>query len=262
MLTIFRRAGRTAGLWLALCATGTAAIPAVAAAAEYISADITDVKPEDKAQIAHPQPVQVLFQFSTKGAPNARATKFLKAQVFQAIKDSGDFADIGDTPTPNGAVLSVSIDNVADTGDAEAKGFVTGATFFLVGSTVKDNYTCTVSYAAGPSAPTITKTAHHALYTQVGMTAPAPKDAVKVGAMKEALNIMVRQIVSNPLNEVARDPAFLGAPAQSAPPASAPTAAPANTATAAASSPAPSSESAGPATNSAASTQITEQTKP
>ncbi len=183
--------------------------------------------------MAKPQPVQVLFQFETKGAPNARATKMLKTQVFQIIKDSGAFSDIGETPTPNGAVLSVTIDNVMDpgaTGDAEAKGFVTGATFFLVGNTVKDNYICTVSYVAGPGASTITKTARHALYTQVGMTAPTPKDAVKVGAIKEALNIMVRQIVANPLNECGARPglpgrAGAGLEAVAPPPIAAPTAA-------------------------------------
>jgi hypothetical protein len=200
-----------------LAGLGLTLAPKPVSAAEYIDGGISDVKPEDKAVVAHPQPVQVLFQFETKDAPNARATKYLKAQVLDTIKASGVFSSVGEEPAPNGAVLSIVIDNVVNPGDmakAEGQGFATGATFFLVGNTVKDSYLCTVSYVAGPNAPTITKTARHALYTQVGMTAPTPPNAVKIGAMKDALNIMVRQIVSNPLNDVARDPSFQVAEAQ------------------------------------------------
>ena len=215
MLSKVNHGGR--GGWIALLALAALSGPVAtlaprpAGAAEYVGAETPDVKAEDRAVVAHPQPVQVIFQFKTKGAPNARATKMIKSQVLDVIKASGDFSDISETATPNGALLSVVIDNVitpSETAADEGKGFATGATFFLVGNTVKDSYVCTVDYTAGPGAPTITKIAHHALYTQIGLTAPAPKDAIKVGAMKEAIAIMIRQIVSNPLNQVATDPAF------------------------------------------------------
>ncbi|MFI4934500.1 MAG: hypothetical protein ACHP7N_07775, partial [Caulobacterales bacterium] len=110
---------------------------------------------------------------------------------------------------------------------------------------IQDKYICTVDYVGGPNAPKITKTARHALIVQMGIINSAPKDAVKIGSMKDAVNTMVRQIVTNPLNDLAKDPGFqsasaappaLGAqsatePASPGPPASAPSpAAPANAA--------------------------------
>jgi hypothetical protein len=70
---------------------GVVAGVAPAAAATYVDAGTPDVKPEDKVVVPHPQPVQLIFQFETKGAPNGRATKFLKDQIFDTVKTSGLF---------------------------------------------------------------------------------------------------------------------------------------------------------------------------
>jgi hypothetical protein len=203
-------------IWIlaAIVAAGVAAASGPARAAEYIGSSLTDVKPEDKAVVGNPQPVQVLIQFQTKGAPNGRATKYVKQQVLDTVKASGLFSDVSEAPTANGAILSVVINNVAapkDLQEAEAKGFVTGATFFIAGNNVADYYDCTVDYVAGPSATKITRNAHHSLITQVGLINKPPTGAVKVGAIKDAVFMMVRQIVSNPLNEIGKDPAFPGA---------------------------------------------------
>ncbi|MFI4934811.1 MAG: hypothetical protein ACHP7N_09360, partial [Caulobacterales bacterium] len=125
--------GRRLGAWPARIAVALAlALSAGAAsAAAYVSAALSDVKPEDKAVVANPQPVQLIFQFQTKGAPNAQATKYVRQQVIDAVKSTGIFSDVGDAPTANGAVVSITIYDIADAkdmGDAEAKGAVTGAT--------------------------------------------------------------------------------------------------------------------------------------
>jgi hypothetical protein len=215
------RAWMLSWILAAAIAAGLAGAWGPARAAEYIGSSLTDVKPEDRAVVGNPQPVQVLIQFQTKGAPNGRATKYVKQQVLDTVKASGLFSDVSEAPTANGAILSVVINNVAapkDIQEAEAKGFVTGATFFIAGSNVADYYDCTVDYVAGPSAPKITRTAHHSLITQVGLINKPPTGAVKVGAIKDAVFMMVRQIVSNPLNEIGKDPAFSGAAVASTPP--------------------------------------------
>jgi hypothetical protein len=212
-----RAAGWMACLVIALALVGHAA---PAAAAAYVDAATTDVKPEDKVVVAHPQPVQLLFQFKTKGAPNGRATKYLMDQVTDTVKASGLFSDVSTAPVANGAVLSIVIDNVVDPGEMSAaagKGFVTGATFFVAGTTVKDHYLCTVEYVGGPTAAKITRTATHAVYTQMGLINSPPPNAVKIGGMKEAVLTMTRQIVANPLNAVATDPAFQGAAPSASP---------------------------------------------
>ena len=208
-----------------------------AAAAEYIGNVLTEVKAEDRVTIAHPQPVQLLFVFQTKGAPNARATKFLKQQVFDTVKASGLFSEVSEAPTANGAILSVVIDNVVapkEMKDAEAKGMVTGATFFIAGSNVVDHYISTVDYVGGPTAPKMTKTAQQVLITQMGLINSAPTGAVKIGSIKDALAILVKQIVGNPLNDLGKEPGFqvpdagaTASPAAASPSAPAPTTAPA-----------------------------------
>jgi hypothetical protein len=199
------------GALLILSGSMTALESTPARAATYLGAELVELKPEDRVAVAHRQPVQLLFQFQTKGAPNGRATKMLKKQVTDVVKASGLFSDISDDPTPNGAILSVQIDDLADakdTSDAESKGFVTGATFFVAGSTVRDKYQCNVDYVAGPTAPKISKVARQTLYFQMGLINHPPEGAVKIGGLNDAVMTMVRQVVANPLNEVAKDPGF------------------------------------------------------
>jgi hypothetical protein len=210
--------GARALFWIAgvMVALGIMASPGLASAAAWLDAGLTDVKPEDKVVVAHPQPVQLLFQFQTKGAPNARATKFLKAQIVDTVKASGLFSEVSDAATANGALLSVVVNNVVDPDEmhaAEGKAFVTGATFFVAGTSVRDGYICTVDYLAGPNAPKITKIAHHSIITQLGMVNSPPPGAVKIGSTNDAVMTMTRQIVSNPLNALASDPGFQAPPA-------------------------------------------------
>lgn len=111
------------------------------------------------------KPVQVLFEFQTKGALNAKGTEFLKAQVIDQVKTSGLFSAVEETPVADGALLTITINNVPVTDDAFAKGFVTGLTFGSAGSQVTDGFVCTMTYrttvqpqprsaAARASAPT------------------------------------------------------------------------------------------------------------
>ncbi len=200
---------------LALAATilGSGMAAAPVRAAGYVGAELGDVKPEDKAVVAQPRPVQLLFQFCTKGAPNGRATKFLKSKVLDAVKASGLFSDVSEDTVADGAILNVVIDNVIPPKamqNAEVSGAATGATMFIAGSNIWDHYTSQLDYVAGPDAPKITRTAAHSVVMQMGLINKAPADAVKVeGGINGAVFTMTRQIVENPLNALAKDTAFL-----------------------------------------------------
>ena len=177
-------------------------------ASVYVDTGIKELKPEERIKIANPQPVQLLFQFQTKGVANGQATDLLKKTVLSAVQDSGLFSQVGDGPAANGALLNITIDNVPLTDDAFAKGFVTGFTFGLVGSTVGDGYICTVDYLPAPNAPKITKSVRDAIYTSLGATAGTPDHAQKVSGFEEAAKLMAHKIVANGLNELAKDPGF------------------------------------------------------
>lgn len=232
-----RNARRSAGAMMlgaviavSVAAGGTMAPVAPAVAAGYVGSELGDVKPEDKAKVANPQPVQLLYAFATKGAPNKPATKQTRAQVLATIKDSGLFSEVSEAPVANGAILSVVVDNVPPEGamtDAAAKGAVTGATLFVVGSNTRDYYKATVEYVASPTAEKLSRTATHSIVFQMGLINSAPENAVKVdGGLKGSIDTMVRQIVSNPLNELAKDPGFVPAANPASATAPADTAAP------------------------------------
>jgi len=192
-----------------------------ALAASYVDPALKDVPAEARVTKASPQPVQILFQFQTDGAPNERATKYLKTLVIDTVTASGLFSEVSETPVASGAVISVTINNVVkDLKDATAQGFVTGLTFGLKGSLVTDHYTCTVEYVGGPDAEKISRSVNHAIHTTLGIKTP-PEGMVKSKNIAEAVTTMARQAVSNSLNQVAADPAFGGivpaAPAPAAP---------------------------------------------
>jgi hypothetical protein len=152
-------------------------------------------------------PVQMLFEFQTKGAPNARATEFLKTRVTDQVKASGLFSSVTDSPVPGGALLSITLDNVPLTDDVFVKGFVTGLTFGLAGSKVSDGYVCTVRYSNGASTQPIVKQARHAIHTTIGATS-VPQNVTKAENATAAVTLMTTQILSNALNDLSYDVAF------------------------------------------------------
>ncbi len=173
----------------------------------YLDPVLKDVKPEQMPKVASPKPVQLLFEFQTKGATNPRATEHVKKQVTELVQGSGLFSQVSDQPAPSGALLNIVINNFPLTDDAYGKGFAAGLTFGLAGSMVTDGYLCTVDYLPGPGSPRISRQIKHALHTAVGSATP-PKELIKMATPQEAVTTMVRQIVMNGLKEVASDPSF------------------------------------------------------
>ena len=189
------------------CAAVTALILLSGCATAYLDSSVAELSPSEKVAVAHPQPVQLLFEFKTKGSFNGTATDLLKQTVVDTVQRSGDFSQISTDPVPNGALLHISIDNVPLSDDAFAKGFVTGFTFGLVGSTVGDGYICTADYQAAPNAPVVTKTMRDAIYTSMGATS-GPQHAEKMASPKDAAFAMTERVVSHLVNDVANDPSL------------------------------------------------------
>lgn len=196
---LLRRAALTVWLLSALMLSGCASF--------YVDTATRDVAPAEMHKPAQPGPVQVLFEFQTKGTPNARATDHLRTQVISEIQASGLFTSTSDSPSPSGALLSLKLNNVPLTDNAFGKGFVTGLTFGLAGSQVSDGYVCTVEYIGPQAASPIVKTARHAIHTVIGAKG-APENANKSESIDDAVRTMTRQIVGNALKELSHDPNF------------------------------------------------------
>ena len=173
----------------------------------YVDGTTREVPAAQFKKMAEPKPVQVLFEFQTKGVVNARATDHLKAQVIDQVKASGLFASVDDKPVANGSMLSVTLNNVPLTDDAFSKGFVTGLTFGLAGSKVSDGYVCTMTYTDPKQPAPLVKQARHAIHTTLGANG-APTNATKADNVEAAVRTMTHQIVSNTLNDLSQDVSF------------------------------------------------------
>lgn len=185
-------------------AVAAAALLSGCASKMYVDTATREVPLSELKRPAQAKPTQVVFEFQTKGAPNAAATSMLKDAVSTQLAQSGLFAP----PAPGGsAMLTVSINNIPLTDDAASKGFVTGLTFGLAGTAVTDGYVCTLSYLAPGQAAPIVKTARHALHTTVGNASPPPGAGQPLDSMT-AVKTMTRDIVSNALRDLSIDPAF------------------------------------------------------
>lgn len=191
---------------LGLAAAGALALAMTGCASHYVDGAVKDIDPTTFHKPAAPAPVQVLFEFESKGVTNARATDLLKKRVLEQVAASGLFASADDKPVPSGAMLGIKLNNVPMQDDAFSKGFVTGLTFGLAGSQVSDGYICTMNYVA-PGKPPVVKVVRHVIHTTVGAAA-SPGNATKAKSLDDAVFTMVRQIVGNGLNDVSRDPAF------------------------------------------------------
>jgi hypothetical protein len=173
----------------------------------YVDGNTKEVAPAQYHKPAALHPVQFFYEFQTKGVANAAVTGHTKERVLTQVKDSGLFSSVSDEPVASGANLSITVNNVPLTDDAFSKGFVTGLTFGLAGSQVSDGYVCTARYRANAQTPAEVKQVRHAIHTTIGSGGP-PANAVKANSAEDAVTLMLRQIVSNALNDISRDPQF------------------------------------------------------
>lgn len=171
-------------------------------ATHYIDTATKEVPVSQFKKSAQPQPVRMSFEFQSDGAPNSMVTELLRKQVTDQVAASGLFSDM--VNSPDAGVLSVAINNLkGDTASAAAKGFVTGLTFGLAGSTVTDFYECKVTYLAPGQTQPVTTSARHAIHTTIGAKG-APANATPSLSQEDAVRTMVRQIVSNALFEFSK----------------------------------------------------------
>lgn len=186
-----------------------------AAASIYVDARLTELKPEERVAIANPRPVQLLTEFQTSGATNAKATKYAAPIISEEVKSSGFASAVSDTPLPDGARLSIVINDVPSKSN-KGNGFAAGFTFGLAGVVAGDDYETTATYTpAGGGAP-IVKVEHYRIIFKFG-NKELPPDIIKVKGITEASKMMIHLTVTHVLNDIAADPGFAGGTAPTRP---------------------------------------------
>jgi hypothetical protein len=94
--------------------------------------------------------------------------------------------------------ISFVVNNVANVGDAAAKGFGTGLTFGLVGSHVTDGYEMTVRLTQGDAVDV--RKYQHAIYTTVGNASGPP--GVPAVSFATAFNQVIDDLVLNYIRDM------------------------------------------------------------
>jgi len=168
----------------------------------YIDPTLPRVAKEDLRASAAPQPIQLLYEFQTKGSPNARATERTRDKVQQTASDSGLFSAVAVEPQANQRRLTIVINNVPLTQDAAAKGFGTGLTFGLIGSSVSDGYECSAVLLV-PGAEPLKLEYKHAIHSTIG-NAPAPMGLTAEPTVRDAVNKLVEQLTLSVLRDVSK----------------------------------------------------------
>jgi hypothetical protein len=192
--------------WLRAGALVTLTAILTGCASFYVDPTLPQVRAEQIRKPAAPQPTQLLVEFQTNGAANARATEHVAPIVQKAVVQSGLFSEVKKEPTPSQALLTVTINNIGDVKQAAAKGFVTGLTFGLAGSAITDGYICTIRYARADGAAFSTKV-EHALITAMG-AGSAPAGLQPAASAQEAIEQIMSQMVLTGMQRLSIDPAF------------------------------------------------------
>lgn len=199
MYSAARRALRGTALLASLALlTGCLSIKA------YVDPTLPIVTKADVSAPAAPKPVQLAFEFRTNGAANAAASSQIRPRVATVAAESGLFSSVSAEPVEGGAVLTIVIDNVSDTGNAAAKGFGTGLTFGAVGSMVTDGYVATATYEQGDRR--VEASAKHAVHTTIGNKA-GPEGLTPV-TLQQGVEQVMDQLSWNLLKQLDDKQAF------------------------------------------------------
>jgi len=160
-------------------------------------------KYEDIVKPAEPFKWKVSVQFQRDGKPFQKADSTLQDSVERVLRASGVIVP---TPDSTSGEIRVVLNNITDKPAAAAKGFGTGLTLGLVGSTVIDYYEMEVTMTANG------KTFHqsgirHALHTAVG-NASLPEGFEPLPP-PTAFNRIVEQMLLNALKEFQQSGSFI-----------------------------------------------------
>lgn len=142
---------------------------------------------------------------------NAKATKMVKPWAIEDLKKTGDFSDVVETPTADGAVISIKFDNVVikeELDKAKKQAFGAGLGFGLFGGVVAvDHYVVSFDYVAATGAAPIHTEVKHELYSKYGKK-DVEVPGTEYAKADEAVKVLVRQALERGANNLVSDPSF------------------------------------------------------
>ncbi len=132
----------------------------------FIDPTYPKVSYEAVTKKTQPLKLNLVVEFQRNGESYPRANPLLKDNAERILRATGVV-----TPTLGGSdgEMKITVNNIADTAGAAAKGFGTGLSFGLVGTTVTDAYEMSVAITV--NGKTVTRSGiKHAFHTAIGNT--------------------------------------------------------------------------------------------
>ena len=153
-------------------------------------------KYEDISKPSAPEKLFVSAEFQRNGEHYPKADASLKDIVVRVLRASGVVSPANDNVSGD---INVVVNNFGDRGSAAAKGFATGLTFGLVGSTITDYYEMKV--VIHMNGKVVTKEGiKHALHTRIGMG--STPEGVEVLPVQTAFERAVEQMLLNAIRDL------------------------------------------------------------
>jgi hypothetical protein len=162
----------------------------------FVDPSVPKVSYEDLTKRTEPLRLKLFVEFQRNGQPHPRADSTLRDNTERVLRGTGLIIPSSDQAVGD---IRVVVNDIGDMGSAFAKGFGTGLTFGLIGSTVMDAYEMTVTITA--NGKTVSRTAiKHALYTAVGNTTLPP--GVEAVPANVAFGRVVEQMLLRALQDM------------------------------------------------------------
>lgn len=158
-----------------------------------------NTKYDDISKPSVPQEWLLLVEFQRNGQHYPKGDSTLRDIVERVLRATGVVIPTADSASGE---ITVVVNNFGDQGAAFAKGFATGFTFGLVGTTVTDYYEMSVEIHT--NGKVIKKDGiKHALHTKIGMG--STPDGLEVLPIQTAFERVVEQMLLNAISEFQRD---------------------------------------------------------
>lgn len=151
---------------------------------------------EDIKRKTEPVKLRLSIEFQRHGSSYPKVDPLLRDSAERTLRATGV---ITPTDVDSAGEIKITVNNTGDIAAAAAKGFGTGLTFGLIGSTIQDNYELTMVITI--KGKTITKSGiKNSIFTTIG-NAAAP-DGVQTSPAGVAFSKVLEQMILQALKEI------------------------------------------------------------
>jgi len=183
----------------ALCALALVSLSGCISVKVYVDPSMAKTGYEDLRKPAEPLALKVNVEFLRNGKRVANAENELRGDVERILRATGVI--VPSASAENGEI-SVTVNNVGDLGSAAGKGFATGMTFGLVGTSVQDGYEMSVTLTIHGSS--VTKSGYKDVLISTVGNKKAPEGLTPTSP-SAGFATVVEQMLLNALSDLQKD---------------------------------------------------------